>query len=199
MDGYIETLRSGIADGNVARHPPGARGAAQAKQAGRRQRLLLRVHRRREGRPTANCPRRSPPTSPTGRAESADGLRASSPTSSQNELAPHAPEKDAVGRELYALASRDFLGATVDLDETYEWGIEELARMVAEQESIAREIKPGASVREAIAFLDRRRQPQAARHRRAAALDAGDQRPRDRRARQVALRHPRPRSAASSA
>src|SRR5207245_728635 len=46
----------------------------------------------------------------------------------ENELAQHAPEKDAVGRELYALASRGFLGATVDLDETYEWGIEELAR-----------------------------------------------------------------------
>src|SRR6185312_5759887 len=71
-----------------------------------------------------------------------------------DELAKHAPEKDAVGREHYALASRYFLGATVDLDETYEWGIEELARMVAEQESIAREIKPGASVHEAIAFLD---------------------------------------------
>ncbi|GAB3406798.1 DUF885 domain-containing protein [Schumannella luteola] len=72
----------------------------------------------------------------------------------EQELAPAAPEKDAVGRELYALASRDFLGATVDLDETYEWGIEELARMVAEQESIAAEIVAGGGVAEAIAFLD---------------------------------------------
>jgi len=72
----------------------------------------------------------------------------------ENELAPHAPERDAVGREIYTLASRDFLGAVVDLDETYEWGIEELARMTTEQESIAREIKPGATVAEAIEFLD---------------------------------------------
>ncbi|MEO7123530.1 MAG: DUF885 domain-containing protein [Lacisediminihabitans sp.] len=72
-----------------------------------------------------------------------------------SELAPHAPEKDAVGRELYELASRDFLGATIDLDETYEWGMGELARMVAEQEAIAKEIAPGASVHEAIEFLDR--------------------------------------------
>ena len=71
-----------------------------------------------------------------------------------NELAPAATEKDAVGRELYALHSRRFLGATVDLDETYEWGVEELARMVAEQESIAHEIKAGASVEEAVAFLE---------------------------------------------
>jgi uncharacterized protein (DUF885 family) len=70
------------------------------------------------------------------------------------ELAPVATEKDAVGRELYALQSRRFLGATIDLDETYEWGIEELARMVAEQESIANEIKAGASVEEAVAFLE---------------------------------------------
>ncbi|HQC94016.1 MAG TPA: DUF885 domain-containing protein, partial [Microbacteriaceae bacterium] len=72
----------------------------------------------------------------------------------RGELAPVAGERDGVGRDMYALASRRFLGATVDLDETYEWGIEELARMVAEQEAIANEIKPGASVLEAIEFLE---------------------------------------------
>jgi uncharacterized protein (DUF885 family) len=71
----------------------------------------------------------------------------------ENELLPVAGEKDAVGRDLYAVASRSFLGATVDLDETYEWGVEELQRMVDEQTSIANEIKPGASVDEAIEFL----------------------------------------------
>ncbi len=70
------------------------------------------------------------------------------------ELAPGAGEQDAVGRELYALHSRRFLGAEIDLDETYEWGIEELARMVAEQEAIANEILPGASVAEAVAHLE---------------------------------------------
>lgn len=72
-----------------------------------------------------------------------------------SELAPVAEEKDAVGRDLYALHSRRFLGAEIDLDETYEWGVEELARMVAEQESIANEILPGASVEEAVAFLEK--------------------------------------------
>jgi len=71
-----------------------------------------------------------------------------------DELLPAAQEQDGVGREIYALNSRRFLGAKIDLDETYEWGIEELGRMVAEQESIAGEIKPGASVEEAIAILD---------------------------------------------
>jgi uncharacterized protein (DUF885 family) len=72
----------------------------------------------------------------------------------QRELAPRAGTADAVGRDLYALRSRHFLGATVDLDETYEWGVEELARMVAEQGSIANEILPGASVAEAVAHLE---------------------------------------------
>lgn len=70
------------------------------------------------------------------------------------ELAPAAGEVDAVGPELYALNSRRFLGATIDLDETYEWGREELARMVAEQTAIANEILPGASVEEAVAHLE---------------------------------------------
>ncbi|GAB3631515.1 DUF885 domain-containing protein [Microbacterium shaanxiense] len=69
-------------------------------------------------------------------------------------LAPAASEVDAVGRELYALNSRRFLGAEIDLDETYEWGREELARMVAEQTAIANEILPGATVEEAVAHLE---------------------------------------------
>jgi uncharacterized protein (DUF885 family) len=72
----------------------------------------------------------------------------------KNELLPAATEEDAIGRERYALFSRSFLGAKVDLDETYEWGKEELARVTAEQEAVAREIKPGATVLEAIEFLD---------------------------------------------
>lgn len=70
------------------------------------------------------------------------------------ELAPVAGDVDAVGRELYALNSRRFLGATIDLDETYEWGREELERMVAEQTAIANEILPGASVEEAVTHLE---------------------------------------------
>ncbi|SFS18506.1 Uncharacterized conserved protein, DUF885 familyt [Agrococcus baldri] len=72
----------------------------------------------------------------------------------RDELAASANPVDAVGREFYSLMSRRFLGAEVDLDETYAWGIEELDRMRTEQEAIANEIKPGASVQEAIAFLD---------------------------------------------
>ncbi|WP_413250445.1 DUF885 domain-containing protein [Sinomonas flava] len=70
------------------------------------------------------------------------------------ELLPQAPEKDAVGRERYALASRESLGAAVDLEETYAWGVEELDRLIQEQERVAEEIRPGASVEEAKEVLN---------------------------------------------
>lgn len=71
------------------------------------------------------------------------------------DLAPRAPQDDAVGRERYRRFSRRFLGATVDLDETYEWGRGELARVIAEQEAVARELYgPGVSPAEAMERLD---------------------------------------------
>ena len=70
------------------------------------------------------------------------------------ELMPAANAEDAIGTERYALLSERFLGAKIDPDETYEWGIEELARVVAEQTAVANQIKPGASVEEAVEFLE---------------------------------------------
>ncbi|WP_104137138.1 DUF885 domain-containing protein [Arthrobacter sp. ZGTC131] len=72
----------------------------------------------------------------------------------ENELLPVAPDKDAVGRERYALASRSFLGATVDLEETYAWGVGELDRIIAAQEAVAGEIRSGATVAEAKEILN---------------------------------------------
>jgi uncharacterized protein (DUF885 family) len=152
MDGYIRTLRTGIAAGNV----PAIRQVREVvAQAAKQVADTGFFYRLAEG---ARAGERDLPASLRGdltaAARDSAGAYAALSEFLQNELAPHAPQRDAVGREIYTLASRDFLGAVVDLDETYEWGIEELARMTAEQESIAREIKPGASVLEAIAFLD---------------------------------------------
>lgn len=69
-------------------------------------------------------------------------------------LLPEAPEEDAVGIERYRLHSRQFLGAEVDLAETYRWGVEELERIIAEQEQVAEQIRPGASIAEAKRALD---------------------------------------------
>ncbi|WP_250446524.1 DUF885 domain-containing protein, partial [Actinotalea sp. C106] len=73
----------------------------------------------------------------------------------REELRPQAPEADGVGRERYSLWSRYFLGARVDLEETYAWGLAELDRVIAEQEAVAAQIAgPGASLEQAIAVLD---------------------------------------------
>ncbi|MDP9998035.1 DUF885 domain-containing protein [Pseudarthrobacter sulfonivorans] len=72
----------------------------------------------------------------------------------RTELLPAAPAKDAVGRERYELASRSFLGAAVDLEETYAWGVQELDRLIAEQEQVAAAIKPGATIAEAKTVLN---------------------------------------------
>ncbi|WP_231961012.1 DUF885 domain-containing protein [Pedococcus dokdonensis] len=69
-------------------------------------------------------------------------------------LLDDAPVEDACGAERYALLSRAFLGAEVDLAETYAWGQEEVARITAEMEAVADQIKPGSTVQEAIAALN---------------------------------------------
>jgi uncharacterized protein (DUF885 family) len=71
----------------------------------------------------------------------------------REELLPLAPERDAVGRELYTVTARAFLGDGVDLDETYAFGWDELARLTAEMNAVARELG-ATSVEEAAAALD---------------------------------------------
>jgi uncharacterized protein (DUF885 family) len=72
----------------------------------------------------------------------------------ESELLPRAPERDAVGRERYSRAARTFLGADVDLDESYAWGWSEVGRIEAEMRRVVDEIVPGGTVAEAVAALD---------------------------------------------
>ncbi|QPK93807.1 DUF885 domain-containing protein [Actinomyces sp. zg-332] len=58
----------------------------------------------------------------------------------QEELIPLAPQEDAVGLERYKLLSQYHVGAVVDLDETYEWGQEELNNIDKQQKEIAKEL-----------------------------------------------------------
>ncbi|MGH3417154.1 MAG: DUF885 domain-containing protein, partial [Actinocrinis sp.] len=72
----------------------------------------------------------------------------------ETELLPYAPEQDAVGRERYALSSRFFLGAAVDLDDAYAYGWSEVKRLEAELDRVAGLILPGGTVDDAVAALD---------------------------------------------
>lgn len=153
VDGYIETLREGIARGVVPARRQVVEVAAQARKHGDPQGFFFEFTGGAAPEGGGALPdsltsdlHRGAEVSAEAYARLAEFL--------ETELAPVAGEHDAVGREHYALQSRHFLGATIDLDETYEWGIEELRRMVDEQTRIAGEILPGASVEEAIAHLD---------------------------------------------
>ncbi|MEP6665514.1 MAG: DUF885 domain-containing protein [Nocardioidaceae bacterium] len=71
-----------------------------------------------------------------------------------DELLPRGRDRDGVGREQYAPESRFFLGADIDLDETYAWGWEELKRIEDDMARVSDTIIPGAGVDEAVAALD---------------------------------------------
>ena len=72
----------------------------------------------------------------------------------QREILPRGRERDAVGRDHYALHSRYFLGATIDLEETYAWGWEELKRLSDDMAATSHRIVPGATYVEAVAHLE---------------------------------------------
>jgi uncharacterized protein (DUF885 family) len=72
----------------------------------------------------------------------------------RRELLPLAREKDACGPDVYARASRYFLGTAVDLPEAYAWSWAEIARLRAEQARVSSLIRPGATRQEAVAILD---------------------------------------------
>ncbi len=60
----------------------------------------------------------------------------------RDDLLPRAGTRDGVGREVYEVTSAAFLGARIDVDETYAWGWEELAALTARARSVAAEISP---------------------------------------------------------
>ncbi|WP_430592960.1 DUF885 domain-containing protein [Humidisolicoccus flavus] len=152
IEGYIETLRAGIEHENTpaARQIPAVIDQLKEFEAGRG---FFKDFIAGESASNANLGDALQADLVSG-AEAATQAHASLAAFLRDELAPAANPNDPVGREYYSLLSRSFLGATIDLDETYEWGIAELERMRVEQEAIANEIKPGATVQEAIEFLE---------------------------------------------
>jgi uncharacterized protein (DUF885 family) len=90
----------------------------------------------------------------TGHAAGASSAFADFGRFLEQELAPRGREREAVGRDHYALESRRFLGASVDLEQTYAWGWEELKRLADDMAATSDRILPGSSVVEAVAHLD---------------------------------------------
>ncbi|ACQ79404.1 protein of unknown function DUF885 [Beutenbergia cavernae DSM 12333] len=147
IDGFTESLREGAATGLVAATRQVAACIAQAEELAGDDSFWAQLAER--GAQAGDA------AALVAGADAARGAYGELATFLRDELAPRAPEADAVGRERYERFSRTFLGAQVDLDETYEWGLEELARIVAEQDAVAAELYgSGTSPEEAMARLD---------------------------------------------
>ena len=65
-----------------------------------------------------------------------------------------AREGDAVGCEHYCVTSRSYNGIDLNLNETYEWGWDQLRWVQSEMRKAADQIKPGASIDEAVEILE---------------------------------------------
>lgn len=154
VDGYIASLREGMDTGQMPARRQVTAGAVQAAELGDPASGFFGTFVA-AARPDGAQPSQALAADLAAGVAAAAGAYRRLSGFLAGELAGRAPETDAVGRDRYALASRLFVGAAVDLDETYEWGLSELARISAEQEALAAGIAgPGASVADAVAVLD---------------------------------------------
>jgi uncharacterized protein (DUF885 family) len=149
LDSYVESLRDGAPRGLVSPKRQVEACAVQCVQLTAPDGYFAKLLSSTEdehGDGTTDALRNAAGEASSAYARMSDFLR--------NELLPQAPEADACGRDRYQLLSRFFLGTTIDLEETYQWGQEELARITAEMAAVAEQIGTGADIKEAIAILD---------------------------------------------
>jgi uncharacterized protein (DUF885 family) len=86
-------------------------------------------------------------------ADAAAGAYARLAAHLREEVLPAATEVDAVGREAYAVHLRHYAGESVDLDDAYAWGVDEVRRLRAEGQAVARSLGCDG-ITEAIALLE---------------------------------------------
>lgn len=144
IDAYTETLRAAANAGHVAAARQVLAVAAQCERwVGADdfyRRLVLSGEARQCDRLTAGAAAATEAT-----ARFAEFLR--------GELLSRAPKTDGVGRDLYTVTARAFLGEDVDLAETYVFGWDELAQLTAEMRQVAADLGHD-SVEAAAAALD---------------------------------------------
>ncbi|MFC4224635.1 DUF885 domain-containing protein [Lysinibacter cavernae] len=149
VNGYRETLSSGINQGVVPARRQALYAGEQAADWGSQHGFFADL----AARAGEYVPRSLQADLEAGAQRAASSYQALA-TFLTDSLAPHASETDAVGREHYEIASRSFLGATIDLEETYEWGRQQLDSIIREQQATAQQILHGASIADAIEHLD---------------------------------------------
>lgn len=143
IENYADALRARVAGGFPPAIRQVQRGIAQTEQI---QKLFVDM--------VSGAPDSAPVDELRERAVAAADAYLYLGTVLRDDVAPRARKFDACGRDAYRLLSRSFLGTEADLDESYEWGLNLLDAIVAEQESIAQQLYPGATVAETLRRLD---------------------------------------------
>jgi len=143
MSGFVESLRLGL---------------ERDEPAARRQALACAVQARAWGETffSSLAARCAAPSAAAVRdaADRASAAFIELATFLTHEYAPAAVEVDGVGSERYERSARASLGSSIDIGETYRWGIEELARIESDMARVAATVLPGATVRQAFDHLE---------------------------------------------
>ena len=150
LEGFIASLRHGLATGVIAARRQALACATQAATLGGLEgsgdpyfaALAAGAH----AEPLAGRIRSGARAATAAYADLARFLR--------EEYVPKAREVDAVGADLYRIGVHRYLGMAVDLEATYAWGWDELHRIEAQMERVADLIAPGQGIAGAVAALE---------------------------------------------
>ncbi|MEA1903682.1 MAG: DUF885 domain-containing protein, partial [Actinomycetota bacterium] len=147
LAGYRESLTVGLERGDTvaARQAQSALDQSEAAASDDSRFLMLPDEAARAGG-DAEAVRAATEIARRAHGEFADWLR--------DAYLPSARPADAVGREKYLQGAEEFLGMTLDPDETYQWAWSEIFRIRGEMKVAAGEIEQGKTVEEVIDILD---------------------------------------------
>lgn len=149
LDGYVTTLRAGMADGRTVAGRQVAAVAAQAEinaseESGFVELAKTYTEQNSNGEMSEEI---------EGAALSAREAFARFADFLRSDYFPRAVVNDAVGEERYLSSARRFLGTAVDPAETYAWGWSELGELRQRMIAIADKIVPGEGVAGALDLL----------------------------------------------
>ncbi len=150
VSGYVATLRDGMAQEKVAARRQALVAAEQAANwAGSREDegYFLKLAKGFDGAETLR-------TRLSAAAQRASGAYAELADFLTGDYAAVADKNNGVGRERYEFAVREYCGMELDLEETYRWGWEELYRIDARMEELAKHVDPAGDLESVVKILE---------------------------------------------
>lgn len=147
LDGYRQCLAVGIETGDTVAVRQAESVLEQAEAAASDEsRFLAFVSQASDAGGDVDRIRRGVEATMEANARFADWLREA--------YLPAAHTEDAVGREEYLRGADRYLGMTIDPEQTYQWGWDEVHRLRSEMDSTANEIDADLSIGEVIDLLE---------------------------------------------